>query len=378
MRNGTLRPGRKTKTSENIFVASLAWLAAGVMLLSAGAQADTFEFVSYTPPRGWAVQDVREGKSHVRPDGTGAIVFYASRPDVGSAPEAFAAMWRTHVQPAVAVPAPEPQTGRDGDFTVAVGRQQTRAQNAIVTVSLVTITGRGRTLGVVGVARAEEVSHELTAFFDSLRLTPAAADTAPPWERRGGDGRAPESIPIEPGRLVGNQPVGLFYQIDVETSRNVYTRTWLFLPGNRISRAYLHRGGGTFDPSLCSSDTCGTYAIGPGQITVRWDGGSVAQWPFGLSAEGIRLNNSTFRPARPMTATSLVGKWSTANLKWYEFDANGRFTWSGGGGGTYRVQGLTLTLTFHNGDMSLRTLYGASAGEPVGMISVDREAYTRN
>lgn len=188
--------------------------------------------------------------------------------------------------------------------------------------------------------------------------------------------RAQSPLPIEPGRLVGNQPVGLFYQIDVETSRRVYTRTWLFLPGNRISRAYLY-GGGTFDTSRCSPDTCGTYAISSGQITVRWDGGSVDQWPFGLSADGIRLNNSTFRPARPMTATSLVGKWSGANLNVYTFDANGRFSFSGLGG-TYRVQGLTLTLTFDDGDMRHRTLYGASAGEPVGMISVDREAYARN
>jgi hypothetical protein len=186
--------------------------------------------------------------------------------------------------------------------------------------------------------------------------------------------RAQSPVAIEPGHLVGNQPVGLFYQIDVESSRRVYTRTWLFLPGNRISRAYLN-GGGTFDTSRCSPDTCGRYAISAGQITVHWDGGSMDQWPFGLSADGLRLNNSTFRPARAMTATSLVGKWSGANV--YTFDANGRFSF-GGLGGTYRVQGLTLILTFDDGDMRHRTLYGASAGEPIGMISVDREAYARN
>ena len=119
------------------------------------------------------------------------------------------------------------------------------------------------------------------------------------------EARAQSPVPIEPGRVVENQPAGLFYQIDVETSRRVFTRTWLFLPGNRISRVYLY-GGGTFDSSHCSPDTCGTYTIGAGQITVRWDGGSVDQWPFALSAEGLRLNNSRFRPARPMTVTSLT------------------------------------------------------------------------
>ena len=187
--------------------------------------------------------------------------------------------------------------------------------------------------------------------------------------------QAQSPVPIEPGRLVGHQPLGLFYQIEVETSRRVYTRTWLFLPGNRISRAYLS-GGGTFDPSRCSPDTCGTCAFSAGQITVRWDGGNVDQWPFGLSADGIRLNNLTFRPARPMTAASLVGKWSGANLNAYTFEPNGRFNFSGLGG-TYRVDGLTLILTFDDGDVRHRTLYGASPAEPVGMISVDREAYAR-
>ena len=39
----------------------------------------------------------------------------------------------------------------------------------------------------------------------------------------------------------------------------------------------------------------------------------------------------------------------------YTFDANGRFSFGAGSapglGGTYRVQGFTLTLTFDDGDM---------------------------
>jgi hypothetical protein len=140
-------------------------------------------------------------------------------------------------------------------------------------------------------------------------------------------------------------------------------------------------GGGTFDPSRCNSDTCGSYAISSKKITVHWDGGSVDNWTFETTADGIQLNNTTFRPARPMTAAALVGKWSAAGGNVYMFDANGRFSFGAGSapglGGTYRIQGLTLTLTFDDGDTKHRTLFGASAGEPIGMISVDREAYAR-
>jgi hypothetical protein len=34
---------------------SMALLVAGVLLQSAGVRADSFEFINYTPPRGWLV-----------------------------------------------------------------------------------------------------------------------------------------------------------------------------------------------------------------------------------------------------------------------------------------------------------------------------------
>jgi hypothetical protein len=177
---------------------------------------------------------------------------------------------------------------------------------------------------------------------------------------------AESPILIEPGRLVDDQPTGLFYKIDVETSGRVNTRTWLFLPENRITRVHPY---------------CGSYAIRSKKITVHWDGGSVENWPFETTTDGIQLNNSAFRPARPMTAAALIGKWSAAGGNVYTFDANGRFSFGAGSapglGGTYRVQGLTLTLTFDDGDVRHRTLFGASAGEPIGMISVDGETYAR-
>ena len=161
--------------SDRFLSASLAALAAGILLQSADAYAESFEGLSYTPPRGWAVQNAQEGKAYVRPTGVGVITFYAGRPDASPAPQAFAALWRTRVEPVLPGPVPEPQIQREGDFTVAVGAQQARAQDTTVTLSLVTVTGRGRTLGVLGMAGADEALRELTAFFDTVKLTPAAS-----------------------------------------------------------------------------------------------------------------------------------------------------------------------------------------------------------
>ncbi|MGC4097270.1 MAG: DUF5640 domain-containing protein [Nitrospira sp.] len=104
-------------------------------------------------------------------------------------------------------------------------------------------------------------------------------------------------------------------------------------------------------------------------------------WPFEMIADGIQLNNSTFRPARPMTVAALVGKWSAAAGNVYTFDADGGFSFGAGSApglrGTYHIEGLRLILTFDDGDMRHRTLFRATVGEPIGMISIDGEAYAR-
>lgn len=189
---------------------------------------------------------------------------------------------------------------------------------------------------------------------------------------------------LEPGRIVGGQPLGLFckYVVTAFGSSRVDTRTWFFLPGNRVSRVYPYVG--SFDPSRCSADTCGSYQIRGGQLSVRMDSGRVYQWTFAASAEGIRLDGDLYRPARPMSAKSLAGQWSGeggatgANI--YTFDGSGRFSFGTRHStltGTYQVQGLTLTLKFADGDVQRRTLFALSAGTPVGLISVDSDVYAR-
>jgi hypothetical protein len=194
--------------------------------------------------------------------------------------------------------------------------------------------------------------------------------------------QAEAQAPLEPGRITGGLPAGLFYRVEVAVvgPRRVDARTWLFLPSQRVSRVYPY--GAVFDPARCSGDTCGSYQIAGAQLAVRWDGGRVLQWAFAATAEGITLDGALYRPARPMTGAALVGRWvDGAGSNVYMFDANGRFSFGtlGGGGltGTYQLQGFALTLTFADGDTRRRTLFVASAGEPVGLISVEGVVYAR-
>jgi hypothetical protein len=84
-----------------------------------------------------------------------------------------------------------------------------------------------------------------------------------------------------------------------------------------------------------------------------------------------------------MTAPALIGRWADAGdggSNVYTFDSSGRFSFGTGDrglAGTYRLEGWTLTLTFADGDVRRRTLFAASAGEPVGMISIEGEVYAR-
>lgn len=157
--------------------AGSALLAAGVLLGSAVVHAERFEVISYTPPPGWQLQDLQDGKAYVRPGGNGVVTFSAGpfdNPDI-----AFAVMWRELVEPAVPGPAPAAQTRSEGDFTVASGARQAGAAGNASAVALVTVAGRGRRYAIVGMAGGDQALREPTAFFDSVTLAPAAAEPAP-------------------------------------------------------------------------------------------------------------------------------------------------------------------------------------------------------
>ena len=103
------------------------------------------------------------------------ITFHVGRFDSSMTPLAFVVKWRELVETAVPGPAPEPQIRREGDFSFAVGARHARSNGKAVTLSLVTVTGRGRTVGIVGMAAGDEALREFGAFFETVALTPAAS-----------------------------------------------------------------------------------------------------------------------------------------------------------------------------------------------------------
>jgi hypothetical protein len=164
----------------NSFCRTMLGILLLVIFLAGEVYADTFEFLTYTPPPGWTKQTLHDGITYQRPSGIGLIAFYPSYPATGSAAEEFALMWRARVEPVLRGPAPQPQIQREGDYTVAVGTRQIDAQGTLATVALTVIVGRGRTIGVLTTTAGEDVLREVTAFLDSVTITPGPAAATTP------------------------------------------------------------------------------------------------------------------------------------------------------------------------------------------------------
>ena len=142
-RDGLLLWGHRKNMTNGFFRLMLGLLA--VALLPAGeAHADTFEFLTYTPPPGWVNQASQNGIAYRRTGGIGLITLYPSYPATASASDEFARMWRARVEPTLPGPAPQPQLQREGDYTVAVGTQRVDAQGTMTTIVLAGIVGRSR------------------------------------------------------------------------------------------------------------------------------------------------------------------------------------------------------------------------------------------
>jgi hypothetical protein len=153
-------------------------LAVGV-LFAGHVYADTFEFLTFTPPGGWTKQPSDNGTIYRRPNGIGMIAFYPSYPTTSSPADEFAKIWRARVEPTVPGPAPQPQIEREGQHVAAIGAKRVDAQGTITTISLIAMVARGRAIGVMTVAAGDNVLRELTAFLDSLKVTASAEAVSP-------------------------------------------------------------------------------------------------------------------------------------------------------------------------------------------------------
>jgi len=169
----------------NSFCRALLVILAVVTLLSSAANADTFEFLTYTPPAGWVKHTLPDGIAYQRPNGIGLITLYASYPASGSAADEFAKLWRAQVAPALPGPAPQPQLQHDGDYTVAAASRQIDVKGALTTLALTAIVGRGRTIGLLTTTAGDDVLREAAVFLESVNIAGTAGTTTQQGQRPG-------------------------------------------------------------------------------------------------------------------------------------------------------------------------------------------------
>lgn len=162
------------KTKSYPFAIGLAFLLVMNHSIDA-AFADTFEFLSFTPPKGWAKEMLSDGIAYRRPEGVGLVAIYSSYQASASAAEEFAKVWGVRLQNITKAAAPPPRVEREGDFTVAIGARQMKAEEELTTISLVTFVGRGRSLSMIAIAAGDDVQAEVNSSLDSVSILPAAS-----------------------------------------------------------------------------------------------------------------------------------------------------------------------------------------------------------
>lgn len=381
-------------------------LASFCVQFAAAADKETFDIATFTAPPGWerlALPDLLSFRTPSARNGAAQIFIFPSQRSAGSPQANFDAEWtRLVTAPLGPLPAPQRSTEQTPDGWIAVsGAANFTGQGANMAVLLVTATGFDRMVSIVVHLVGQEHVAEVDQFFRQLEFRAGAA--TPPAAAAGSTPkRVPESgpaartspsnaahLPIPPAGFENKRPVGLFYRMEVamQSGARLEAKTWLFLPGKRVARTFPYGGGDTFDPSRCLPDTCGSYQIEAGALSVRWDNGREDRWAYAATAEGITLDGTLFRPARPMTEAALAGEWTGAgdtgnpSANVYKFEPGGTFTFGTahkpGAPGRYRVRGLTLILIFADKTESRRTLFVAGKGEPIALISVEGEAYRR-
>lgn len=389
------------KTNLNVLL--LPILAHAFIVPADAAGRETFDIATFTPPPGWervvspGLLSFRTPASQKEPT---QIFLFPSQPSGGNPATNFEAEWARLVAGRAPVP-PHTAEQRPDGWTLVTGAARLESQGVSFVVLQVTATGFDRMISM-GVQMAGQ-SHvaEVDQFFRQLEFRVAATGN-PPVAQAGAAANRPAEpavpprsssnvpIPIGTARLDKGRPVGLFYRmkVQVQSGARLEAEPWLFLPGDRIARTFPYGGGEAFDPAArCLPDTCGSYQIDAGTLAVRWDNGRVDRWAFAATAEGITLDGTLFRPARPLTEAALAGEWTgagdsgNASSNIYRFERGGSFTFGTsqkpGPAGRYRVQGMTLLLTFADGTQSRRTLFAAGTSDPAALICVEGEAYKR-
>ncbi len=388
----------------NNFFLTMLGLLATVTLAAGEAHADTFEFLTYTPPRGWVNQASQEGRVYRRASGIGLITFYASYPSTGSASDEFVRMWRARIEPILPGAAPKPQLQPDGDYVAAVGAQRVDAQGTITTISIVAIVGRGRAIGILAMSAGDEALREVTAFLDSLDVAPGtpAATTpksgsvpvdeievdfdAPPGyvSQRNGrmvvltpttvDEKTPCAYGVSPARpskgtlesdaraaLLEALPGWQLKSDNYNAMRGVAGAGWLYFWFRTDVQRLV---GGSYEYATAMTMA---FPAGPGRVNIVWGVGNPARCllddlAFARLFHSLRPRGWSSDGGKALSR-ELQGTWRNSQrvgIAQYKFMANGRYefgigtttstglierTSSSVSDGSYELRGAELTIT---------------------------------
>ena len=148
------------------------WLSIlfAIILFSSETFADTFEFLTFTPPSGWTKQTATDGVVYRRPTGVGLVTVYSGQPASDTAEREFAKMWAEKIEPALSLKAPVLAIETDGDYRVAIGSATVDVEGKRTGITLMTIVRKGRVVGLSAVFVGEDVGREIAPFFLSIKL----------------------------------------------------------------------------------------------------------------------------------------------------------------------------------------------------------------
>lgn len=363
-----------------------------IALLPLSTFADTFEFLTYTPPPGWRKESANDETIYKRPNSIGLIYFYNSYPTTSPASDEFAKIWRAKVEPTVPGSAPQPLTQREGDYMVALGGKEVNAQGTMTTIGVAAIVGKGRAIGVLTMAAGDEVLREVTAFLGSIDVSPvplgaasAGAGTSevefqvPPGYVSQRDG---SMIVIKPKTLDQKNPCiyGIGPARPSKGSLEADARAAMLeaLPGWQFKNDHYNAMRGTSgdgwpyywfrtDVQQMSGGQMQYLAAmtmafpnGPGQVSIVWGFGGTStctldDLPFIRLFFSLRPSGSASDGGKTF-ARELQGTWRNteyAGMAQYRFFPNGRYEYGQGTSTTFGVR-ETRTGSISDGNFALK------------------------
>ena len=382
---------------------------------AAGAQTQTYDAVSFTPPPGWSAAQDRDHVTYTFIDSAARtyvmLAVYNSTPGSGDTDRDFSAEWNEVVGKSFsAESAPRSTAGQSrAGLKFREGSAQVRQQNGQPAyVRLLVFPADRRRLSVMLVATNEKAlqarQSAVQSFLDSLRLASPSTAAAKPPEPVGGGSAAPRSGSGISGVWMGFKT----YVGDYEPHPRWYT----FYDDGQVFEDIPRTGLAGFNREASKSDSGQksywgryTFANGAGSITKLG-----VKYPETLQSEGadkLKIDSFHFYRCQEVNGLRLQGAWtSMANPndpaldRWpvgqrpvFRFSSDGKFSDEGvfatflksgdprqdaAGTGVYEVRDFTLILRFSDGrvkQLAITAMLGANAATSNDTLFISRSAF---